>query len=52
MKDEHLLLYIAVGVAIGAMAVFIFLTQMNKTDVVDFTRDAEGRIITIVQKKV
>lgn len=52
-KDSTaVILAVVAGVAVGALAVYIYLTQASKTQVTDFTRDADGRIITIIQKAV
>lgn len=51
-KDENALLYVVAGLAVGALVVYIYLTQTNKTTVTDLTRDGSGRIISIVEKKV
>ena len=50
-KHEMVILYVVVGTVVGAMAVYIFMTQMNQMKVVDFTRDDSGRIISIVEKR-
>ena len=46
------MLFVLVGLAIGAFAVYLYLTQTNKTTVTEFVRDAEGHIISIVEKKL
>lgn len=52
MADKtYTLAYVIIGCVVGAMAVYIFMTQMNQMKIVDFTRDDSGRIITIVEKK-
>lgn len=52
MKESDGLLYIVAGAALGAIVVYIALTQLNKSTVMDITRDANGRVITIVEKKL
>ena len=40
------------GIAIGAMAVFIVMTQMNKNALTEITRDASGHVISIYEKRI
>lgn len=50
-KIDPFLLIIA-SAAIGALAVYIFITQSSKPTITDITRDASGRIISIVTTHV
>jgi len=52
LKEGETLIYVVVGIAVGAMAVYIFLSTMMKTTITDLTRDSEGRIISIVERRV
>ncbi len=51
MKETDVL-YIFLGIAVGAMAVYIFMSTMMRTTVTDLTRDSEGRIISIVERRI
>jgi len=51
-KQESLLLYALVGLAVGAVAVFIYMTQVQRTTITEFGRDANGHIISILERRV
>lgn len=51
-KYEPVFIYALLGIAVGAMAVFILMSQMNKSTVTELTRDASGHIISIYEKKI
>jgi len=46
------IIYALLGLAIGAMAVFIVMTQMNKNALTEITRDASGHVISIYEKRI
>lgn len=52
MSEKNDYLYLIAGLAVGILVTYIYLTQTSMTTVTDLTRDANGRLITIVSKKV
>jgi len=44
------IIYALLGLTIGAMAVFIVMTQMNRNALTEITRDASGHVISIYEK--
>lgn len=51
-KNEMLMLYALAGLSIGAVAVFIYMSQTNRTVVTEFTRDANGHIVSVLERRL
>jgi hypothetical protein len=45
-------LYALAGIAVGAVIVYIFVTQTNLAKITEISRDANGHVISIIEKKL
>lgn len=52
MKGDYGLLLVVAGVAVGALAVYIYLTQTMATTITEITRDEKGHVIGIMEKRI
>ena len=52
MAEKNDALYVIVGLAVGAVAVYIMMNEMNKTNVMELSRDDKGHVISIIQRRV
>lgn len=52
MKTDQALLFLFAGLAVGALAVYIYLTQTMGTKMVEITRDDKGHVIGIMEKRL
>lgn len=52
MKTDQAMLFMVAGLAIGALAVYIYLTTTMSTQIVEITRDEKGHVVGIIEKRL